>query len=83
MVDRISLVLILKRSFAMSKTYGEWRDEIEQYLTTHKSFFQINQKMSNETVHKLETYFVEKGFLVEVRHCSQCSGWDILIQRNS
>jgi hypothetical protein len=58
-----------------------WKEEIEEYLTTHKSFAQFNQKFSKTAIARLEKYFTEQGYSVETRHCSQCSGYDLLIYR--
>jgi hypothetical protein len=64
----------------MTKDFTQWRDEIESYLQTHKSFFQINQRISNNIIKQLEQYF-SNNYSTEFRKCSSCGGWDIIITR--
>jgi hypothetical protein len=68
------------------KSYIEWKTEIENNLQTHKSFFQVNLKMTIETANKLKSYFSENGYDVETRMCNTCSGilvksYDIMITK--
>jgi predicted DNA-binding protein (UPF0278 family) len=63
------------------KSFTEWREEIDQYLTTHKSFFQINQKMPTSVANQLEKYFTEKGCWVEIKKCHSCGGFDVSITK--
>jgi hypothetical protein len=63
------------------KSFVEWSEEIEEYLTTHKSFFQINQKMNKTCATQLERHFREKGFWVEIKKCHQCGGYDVSISK--